>query len=199
MEYIVVGLGNPGKEYEHSRHNVGMFFLDEIARAHSFADWDTDKKKKAQSTKGTIDGNSFRFIKPLTYMNDSGLAVKHFVKTPAERARLVVINDDLDLPFGEARLVFARGSAGHKGVTSVSKVLKSDEYFRIRIGISAPRAKGGVKKPPNKKGVTDFVLKDFSKKELTELKARVPAIKQALISVASGTFGKKPTRFSTSI
>jgi PTH1 family peptidyl-tRNA hydrolase len=199
MEYVVMGLGNPGDDYKNSRHSVGMLFLDWLTDTNSFSEWDADKKKKATTTKGTIEKEKFIFLKQSVYMNDAGLAVKHFVKTPAERARLVVIHDDLDLPFGEARLVFARGSGGHKGVMSVSKAVKGEDYFRIRIGISAPRAKGGVKKPENKKGVTDFVLKDFSKKELTELKALVPSVQKALVSVASGTYGKKPTRFSTTI
>ena len=199
MEYIVMGLGNPGDEYKNSRHSVGMFFLDALREKFSFSEWNTDKKKKAQISKGIIGKEKFVFVKPLTYMNNVGLAVKHFVKSPKDSARLVAIHDDLDLPFGEARLVFARGSAGHRGVMSVSKAIKGENYFRIRVGISAAKKSGGVKKPENKKGVTDFVLKGFSKKEVAELQALSPAIARALVNVASGTYGKKPTRFSTAI
>ena len=133
---MVVGLGNPGAEYEWSRHNLGFMLIDKLS-----ADSGLDKfRRECQSVvgRGEIDGRAVKLVKPQTYMNLSGEAVaclvrKHKLTGPGEN--LIVISDDLALPFGKIR-IRARGSAGgHNGLKSIIGALGTDEFTRLRIGI----------------------------------------------------------------
>jgi PTH1 family peptidyl-tRNA hydrolase len=126
MEWILIGLGNPDAQYVGTRHNIGRDFLAHIAPLLT---------KKA------------KIITPTVYMNDSGKAVKPVIKSVKAAERLIVLHDDLDLPLGSVRVSFGRGSGGHKGVESIQRAVKTKDFTRIRIGISAPAAKGKVKKP----------------------------------------------------
>lgn len=151
MKWILVGLGNPGDEYVGTRHNIGRDFLDEMKDS---------LPKKAE------------IIVSKVYMNDSGKAVKPKVGSVKAAAGLVVLHDDLDLPLGSVRLSFGRGSGGHKGVESIQKAIKTKDFTRIRIGISAERAKGRVKKPD--------VLSKFKSSEGADLKKARKDVKDAL-------------------
>jgi PTH1 family peptidyl-tRNA hydrolase len=134
--YLIVGLGNPGEEYEWTRHNLGFLLIDKIAADANAA----VKRKECRSLVGaaTIEGERVRLVKPQTFMNLSGEAVacllaKHQVEDPAKS--LIVISDDLALPFGAIRLR-ARGSAGgHNGLKSIIATIGSNEFIRLRIGI----------------------------------------------------------------
>lgn len=112
--YIIVGLGNPGKEYEHTRHNTGRMAINYIS-------------SKAEITA--------KFITPDTFMNKSGQAVAKVVKSKKAAEKLIVIHDDLDLSLGVFKISYNRGSGGHKGVESIIRTLKTKEFIRIRIGI----------------------------------------------------------------
>jgi PTH1 family peptidyl-tRNA hydrolase len=151
MKWVLVGLGNPGTEYEHTRHNVGREFLMDIAG---------DLPEKA-----TV-------ITPDTFMNHSGKAVKPYVKSVKAAEKLAVLHDDLDLPLGTVKISFGRGSAGHKGVESIEKAIKTKNYVRFRIGISAEKKGGAVKKPD--------VLGKFKPSEAAELKKAKKSIKDGL-------------------
>ncbi|MBQ3039660.1 MAG: aminoacyl-tRNA hydrolase [Alphaproteobacteria bacterium] len=132
---LVVGLGNPGAEYVNTRHNVGFMAVDALAGAD--ATW--KKEKNALTYATTIDGRRVIFVKPQTYMNNSGVAVlalMTFYKVPLEN--IIVIHDDMDLKIGDVREKIGGGSAGHNGIKSIDANVGRD-YKRVRIGIGHPR------------------------------------------------------------
>ncbi|MEK7582963.1 MAG: aminoacyl-tRNA hydrolase [Patescibacteria group bacterium] len=146
MKTLLVGLGNPGTEYKNTRHNVGFMFLDYL-EAHDHP-------------------GSWKLERADTYMNQSGLAVKKFIKKHAIKpARLVVTHDDLDIEFGKFRVSFERNSAGHRGVQNIIEHLKTNKFWRIRIGIANPK----LKKMRAAGTVADFVLSKFTPTEISEL------------------------------
>lgn len=163
---LVVGLGNPGTEYEHTRHNVGFMALD--TWAGSDAIW--RKEKNALTTRCEIDGRKIIFAKPQTYMNNSGIAVgalMQFYKIPLEN--LVVVHDDMDIAVGESRKKIGGGSAGHNGIKSIDAHV-GREYLRIRIGIGHPR-KMDLPIPP-----ADWVLGKFTSEQLTAIRNTIGQI-----------------------
>ena len=148
---LVVGLGNPGEEYENTRHNTGRIIVRLIEEK-------VDEKYK------------IKFLTPENFMNNSGKAVAPFVKSKKDLADLVVIYDDIDLPLGKIKISFNRSSGGHNGLGSIIKSLKSEEFLRIRIGISSTTPKGVVKKPKGEKAVLSFLLGKYKKSELETIK-----------------------------
>ena len=131
---VIVGLGNPGKEYEKTPHNVGFMMIDEIAKANNI-NFLLEKKHEALIGTGYIKGEKCYLIKPLTYMNLSGKAVRSFIeyyKIPIED--VIVIYDDLDLPPGKIRLREKGSSGGQKGIQNIINLLHTDEIQRIRVG-----------------------------------------------------------------
>lgn len=174
VEWMVVGLGNPGAQYAHNRHNVGFHVVDRLA-AEAGLRFD-ERQSHALMARGTVEGVRVALVKPQTYMNLSGKAVGslvHFYKIPLER--LLVICDDLDLPLGQLRLRLKGGSGGHYGLASVIEHLGSQEFPRLRIGIGRPT---GTMSPEA------YVLQDFDPvqravMEQTYLRA-VEAIRTAL-------------------
>ncbi|MFA6257714.1 MAG: aminoacyl-tRNA hydrolase [Candidatus Paceibacterota bacterium] len=147
---LVVGLGNPGKEYENTRHNTGRILVGII------------EKKLAD--------RKIKFLTPDTFMNNSGKAVAFLIKTKKDLKDLVVIYDDIDLPLGKIKISFNRSSGGHNGLESIIKKLKSQEFLRIRVGISPSTPKGIVRKPKGEKAVLNFLLGEFKKSELEIIK-----------------------------
>ena len=141
MSYFIFGLGNPGEEYEGTRHNVGA----RVASAFS------EKNK----------GKKVVIVPVTTFMNKSGDAVGKWVKSKAAAKNLVVIHDDLDLPFGRFKISFARGAGGHRGVESVIKKLKTEEFIRLRIGIAPTTPSGKIKKPTGEEKIVKFILGKF--------------------------------------
>jgi len=158
---LVVGLGNPGKEYENTRHNTGRIVVGMI------------EKKLGEDKK-------IKFITPDTFMNNSGKAVVSLIKTKKDLKDLVVIHDDIDLPLGKMKISFNRSSGGHNGVGSVIKILKSEEFLRIRIGISPATPKGVVKKPKGEKAVLNFLLGEYKKSELETIKKLGKTVAEAV-------------------
>ena len=162
---LVVGLGNPGKEYENTRHNTGRIVVGLI------------EKKLAE--------NKIKFITPDTFMNNSGKVVAPFIKTKKDLKDLVVIYDDIDLPLGKIKISFNRSSGGHNGLGSIIKSLKSEEFLRIRVGLSPATPKGVVKKPTGEKPVLNFLLGEFKKSELETLKKLSKTIAEAIEMIFS--------------
>jgi PTH1 family peptidyl-tRNA hydrolase len=151
---LIVGLGNPGKKYENTRHNVGFMVADQLKEDLNLADFDFDKKSNSFFSKN----NDLLIVKPDTYMNLSGQAVNSlssYYKIGEEDR--IIIHDDIDLPIGEIKISKDRGSAGHKGVESIIKNLGTKNFIRIRMGIKPKQGK------PKK--TEDFVLKKFEKEE----------------------------------
>lgn len=134
---IVVGLGNPGPKYANTRHNAGYLCIDELAARHSVAL--SDKRKAALLGEGRVAGKRVALVKPRTFMNLSGEAVRYALDRYRVRADAVlVILDDLDLPLGKARLRERGGSGGHNGLNSINVALGTTDYARLRIGIGRP-------------------------------------------------------------
>ena len=146
--YIVVGLGNPGEEYAHTRHNTGRMVADLVS-------------EKVEGVKVFV---------PDTFMNKTGGAVAKVVKSKKAAEKLIVIYDDLDLPLGRMKITYNRSSGGHRGVESIIKALKTEAFIRIRIGISPATPSGKLKKPLGEKAVEKHILTEFKKPEMEVLK-----------------------------
>ena len=149
--YLIVGLGNPGKQYAQNRHNAGWMVLDELARRHGL---NFDKtEKKALTASGQIGGRPVLLAKPQTYMNVSGEAVRGLVDFyKMDLARILLVHDDLDLPLGTLRLRKSGGAGGQNGMKSVIQHLGTRDFDRLRFGIG---------RPPGKMQPVDYVLQDF--------------------------------------
>jgi peptidyl-tRNA hydrolase, PTH1 family len=163
--WLIVGLGNPGPEYAGNRHNVGFMCADLLA-SQLGTTFKRDRSR-AMAASGRLRGVPVTLAKPLSFMNLSGRAVsslRAFYKLPTEQ--IVVLHDELDLPFGTIRLKLGGGDNGHNGLRSVTAALGTRDYHRVRIGIG---------RPPGRMDPADFVLRNFSaaeRKELPEILGR---------------------------
>ena len=174
--WLVVGLGNPGPSYAGHRHNVGFQVLDLLAeraggryKAH---------KGRADVVEGRLIGQPVVLAKPKSYMNESGgpvASLRGFFKVPLER--IVVVHDELDIPFGAVRLKHGGGDNGHNGLRSLTSSLGSRDYLRVRVGIG---------RPPGRQDPADFVLRDFSSVERRELPFHVDRAADAVEALLTG-------------
>jgi peptidyl-tRNA hydrolase, PTH1 family len=158
MKYLVAGLGNIGPEYELTRHNVGFLILDQLADQHRV---DFATSRLADKCEFKFKGRSIHLIKPSTYMNLSGKAISYWLndlKIPKEN--LLVVVDDIALPFGNLRLRTKGSSAGHNGLKNIELLLNGQDYSRLRVGIGNEFSKGQQ---------VDFVLSNFSQEEFKQL------------------------------
>lgn len=183
MSYIVVGLGNPGEEYEQTRHNVGRMALELVRRAHGGADWKPNKKLNALESAVKIGKESVTLLMPETMMNNSGKAVAPLVKNLKQAEKTIVVYDEMDLPLGALKLSFNRGDGGHRGLASIIKHLKTRAFMRVRVGISLTTPGGKLKKPATEKQVIDFILGKFKPAEETVLKKSLKAAVGAIESI----------------
>ena len=152
---LIVGLGNPGKEYKNTRHNIGFMVLDEFLGKVGWKE-----KMEAYFYTEEVNGEQVIFIKPMTYMNLSGLAVAKIVNYhKIDMANILIIHDDLDLDLGRYRVKHNSSSGGHNGIKSIISELDSQEFFRLKIGIG----KSAIL-PTDR-----YVLGKFSKEELTKI------------------------------
>ncbi len=180
---IIVGLGNPGEKYNNTRHNAGFMAIDKIAKEKNL-EWKENKKFNALLIK---DGDTL-YIKPLTFMNNSGTAIRtvlDYYKILPKKLGLIaiknidlsgvltVIHDDIDIEFGKIKESIGSRSAGHKGVGSIIQHLKTKNFHRIRIGVKGDK--------PKQMATTDYVLARFSEEELTELENLIKKIATELI------------------
>jgi PTH1 family peptidyl-tRNA hydrolase len=204
--YLFVGLGNPGEEYENSRHSVGRMILLSMQRKFTsptggargeveVKDWHDEKKLKAQLAEGKLGSNKFRFLLPENFMNNSGGSVKPLVKSKAEAHNVVVLHDDVDLPLGTIKICYNRGSGGHKGVDSIVKALKTNEFARIKIGISPSTPSGKTKKPKTDK-VVDFVIANFKPAEQDKLKKVIKQAKEIIASLVENGLERTMNSFN---
>ncbi|MFI5926913.1 aminoacyl-tRNA hydrolase [Micromonospora sp. NPDC051543] len=160
--WLVVGLGNPGREYAGNRHNVG-FMVAELLAGRVGARFGRHKRAVAEVAEGRLGfgGPKLVLVKPLTYMNLSGgpvAALSQFYKVPP--AQVVAVHDELDIEFGQVRIKFGGGEGGHNGLRSMSKSLGTKDYVRVRFGVG---------RPPGRQDPADFVLSDFGAAERKEL------------------------------
>ncbi|MFA6094507.1 MAG: aminoacyl-tRNA hydrolase [Candidatus Paceibacterota bacterium] len=171
MSYIIVGLGNPGEEYENTRHNTGRIALASFIKEYDLV-LEPNKQTKSLMAKGKVGKESVVVLLPETFMNKSGEAVKPLVTSAKKAETLVVVHDDLDLPIGTIKMVFNRGSGGHKGVESIMRAAKTEGFLRIKVGVSPTTPGGKLKKPTGEK-VIDFIIGKFKTPELDIMKKKV--------------------------
>ncbi len=171
---LIVGLGNPGDEYASTRHNIGFMVIDELLR----------RKEHQDVSKSSFQGEVYKsktdiYLKPMTYMNLSGksiLKVKNFYKIK----KVIVIHDDLDLPFGTLRFKLGGGHGGHNGLKSADSAI-TKEYIRVRMGIGRPKNKGEV---------SSFVLSSFSQEEQAYLPEWISKAADAVEEMSIGDWEK---------
>ena len=185
MSWVVVGLGNPGKEYEGTRHNTGRMALELYAKKAGLSAWKEDKKSKSLTTGGHVGKQVMLLMLPNTFMNKSGAAVATYIKSMKAAERLVVVYDDLDLPLGTIKLSFDRGSGGHKGLESIIRAVKTRKFTRIRIGVSPATVSGKLKKPHGEDAVVKFILNKFRPAEDEQLKRAFKKSAEAIEDIAA--------------
>ncbi len=183
---MIVGLGNPGYEYEGTRHNVGRALVELFAETYGFPEWKLDKKRNALIAKETIEKTKVELVLPETFMNKSGKSVAHIAgkKNTKKIEQMIVVHDDLDLPIGTFKISFGRGTGGHNGVLSVQKAVKSKAFVRVRIGISPQTGSGKLKKPQGEDAVCDFVIGRFNNREAEAIAAQEKTLLDALETIA---------------
>ncbi len=175
--YIIAGLGNPTKEYENTRHNIGFMAIDALAEKYSISVMSC--KHKALIGKGTINGNKVVLVKPLTYMNLSGEAIRaviDYYKADAE-SELIVIYDDVSLDVGQLRIRKKGSAGGHNGIKNIIAQLGHDTFLRIKIGVG---------EKPKGYDLADYVLGHFSKEELVVMKDSLEKVDGAINLMLAG-------------
>ena len=165
---LIIGLGNPGKKYEKTRHNVGFMVLDilreRLSQQYQMSEWCVSKKFNALICGGTINNTKILLAKPITFMNASGQSIAligQFYRLVPEN--MIVVHDEKDLPLGDIRVQKDRGHAGHNGIRSIMEQIGSKEFTRVRCGIASDD-------PKKMKDTATFVLKKFSLLEKKKLK-----------------------------
>lgn len=172
---VILGLGNPGRQYEATRHNVGWWVLDHLADVWHFDGWKRDGE--AMVSNAAVAGTRVRLIKPHTYMNLSGNVLKNYLRRPfwAAPRDLLVVVDDVALPVGRFR-IRARGSAGgHNGLRSIETAIGNQEYARLRIGVGPTEERRNIYE-----GLSDFVLAPFARDEREDILELIPRIGSAI-------------------
>lgn len=180
-----VGLGNPGKQYEETRHNIGFMAIDRFAAKHNIAV--TQGKCKGLLGEGHVNGQKVYLLKPLTYMNLSGESVRAFMdfyKSSIED--IVIIYDDMDTTFGAIRLRYQGSAGGHNGIKSIIQHLGTQSFNRIRLGISRPEPGRNI----------DYVLNRFSKEQFAEMPAVLDRTVEAMEHALTEPFEKTMAKFN---
>jgi len=164
---LIVGLGNPGKEYKNTRHNVGFIILDDILKD---INWEKSSKGKLLYYRDS----DIEYIKPQTFMNESGLSVSYVQKKhELNSENIIVIHDDIDLPFSQIKISYDRGDGGHNGIKSIMNHLKSQSFVRVRVGVSILDENNILRKPD--------VLGTFSKNDLEIIKEKIsPSVHEVI-------------------
>lgn len=186
MKYLVVGLGNPGPEYRDTRHNIGFQVLDALARASSTV---FGPDRYGDRAEFRHKGRTFILVKPTTFMNLSGKAVRYWLEqenVPTER--LLVITDDLALPFGKIRLRGSGGAGGHNGLTSIIELLGTEAFPRMRFGIGSDFPRGRQ---------SEYVLGEWTAEERKELPARIELAGKAVLQFALLGLAQAMNTFNT--
>lgn len=184
--FLIVGLGNPGPKYRMTRHNIGFMAIHKLAELFNIKA--TTTKFQAILGEGSIAGNKVILAQPITYMNNSGLAVRQLVDYyKIERDRLIVIYDDLDLPIGKVRIKKKGSSGGHKGMASIIECLGTVEVPRIRIGIDSP---------PEDFPVIEYVLGHFTAEERPVIEEALNEISLVIEEIIENGFQKAMNRFN---
>lgn len=196
MTWVILGLGNPGEEHARTRHNMGRMAVEYFAKKHGLGEWKEDKKSRSFVVRGAIGKHLAVCVLPNTYMNKSGSAVTHYIKSVKAAEKLIVVYDELDLPFGVIKISFDRGSGGHRGLESVMRAIKTKGFVRIRMGISRTDAKGALQKPQGERDVEKFILGEFSREEFAQLKEYCKRVSDAIETIIIDGRGKAMNVFN---
>jgi PTH1 family peptidyl-tRNA hydrolase len=185
--YLIIGLGNPGSRYRFTRHNIGFMVLEKLTSR-----WDVDLKQKsfdALWNRGKTAGIDVLLAMPQTYMNLSGNAARQLLAYfKVDVSNLIVIHDDLDLPFGKIRLKSGGGDAGHKGLKSITTCLGSADFMRIRMGIG---------KPSDRTLVEDYVLQRFNPDESAMLQQSIESASEAVEEIVISGMQQAMAKYHT--
>ncbi len=170
---VIVGLGNPGDEYERTRHNVGWWLIDHLADVWRFEGWRKDGNSRVAT--GVVGGHKVRLVKPQTYMNLSGAALRPYLRRDSWSPSndLLVVVDEVALPVGAYRLRGSGSAGGHNGLKSIESALGSQEYPRLRIGVGPPAGR------ERRGDLADYVLSPFRKGEAAEVRDLLPRLTDA--------------------
>lgn len=167
--YLVAGLGNPGPKFKNTRHNTGFYTVEKIAGAGG---WKKSKKGNYLYKKKKLASRNILFVKPQTFMNDSGVSLRSTQgRFGLEMENIIVIHDDVNLELGNIKISRSKSAGGHKGVSSIIKELGSNEFIRIRIGISTPG---------QKQALSQFVLEEFQSQEKKIIEQDIARVEEAL-------------------
>ncbi len=182
---LIAGLGNKGPEYSHTRHNIGFEFIDYLAGKNKFHV--SAKNSLAHFTERVLAGRDCVIIKPLTYMNLSGDAVKAFAdKYKVKKDDIIIIHDDIDLPLYKVKIKQGGGNGGHNGIKSITERLGTQEYARIRIGVG---------KPDHKSQTVDYVLGQLDRIEMENFTKKFATAEKFLYDWIENGFTKAAGRF----
>jgi PTH1 family peptidyl-tRNA hydrolase len=185
---LIVGLGNPGNEYEHTRHNAGVWFVEQLAK-QADQSWQNENKFHGLVSKITIDNQECRLLIPTTYMNNSGRAVAaiaNYYKIKPEE--ILIAHDELDVAVGVARLKFNGGDGGHNGLKDIFKALDTKKFYRLRIGIDRPK---------NINSIVDYVLDKPSKAQHQEINQAIDTALLIIPDLLSGMINKATQQLHT--
>jgi PTH1 family peptidyl-tRNA hydrolase len=185
MTWVIIGLGNPDEEYARTRHNAGRMMVQKFAEKHGFSEWKEESRAKSFIARGMVGKSIAVGVLPNTYMNKSGIAAAHYIKSVKAAEKLIVVYDDLDLPIGSLKISFDRGSGGHKGIDSIATAVKTKRFVRIRVGISKENKDGAAKKPQGEAEVEKFILGEFKADEMITLKSVFKKAGEALEMIVS--------------
>jgi PTH1 family peptidyl-tRNA hydrolase len=173
---IIIGLGNPGKQYEKTRHNIGFMILDELQKTSSFTDFSFNKKFDAEISEGNISGKKVLLVKPQMFMNLSGVSARKILDfyklTPVD---IFVIQDELDLPLGTYKIATDSSAAGHNGIKNIIEHLGTQTFTRLRIGIATEKQDTSCLRDAH-----DFVLNTFTTEEQALTQNNVPSYLQEI-------------------
>lgn len=194
MSFIIAGLGNPGEEYGGTRHNTGRIMLNYFAKKNNFPDFVEKPKLKALVSEAEIKSGKKEekiiLVEPNNFMNRSGASLAPLVTSVKKAHNLIVIYDDLDLPLGSMKISFNRSAGGHRGLESIISQLKTEEFIRIRVGISPQTPSGKLKKPKGEDAVEKHIIGPFKPAELDILKKLSKDVIAALEMIIEGGYQK---------
>lgn len=194
--FNLVALGNPGQKYQLTRHNVGFLALSFFAKKNDLPQGRKSAKYLGEVAEGVVAGNEVRLLYPDTYMNNSGQAVKK-ITTVSPVDSLIVLYDDVALPFGEVRISFGRGDGGHNGIKSIIEALGTKDFVRVRIGVGASSFWTGKLKVLTGDQLAKFVLSSFSKSEQEKLEKDIfPRVQEVLLAIMTGGYEKAMNQFN---
>lgn len=182
--WVIAGLGNPGRKYSRTRHNIGFMAVDEIAQRNGI---EFTERKEYSIGRGSIEGHNVVLIEPLLYMNRSGPVVNAILKKFAVQSdNLIIIHDDLDMETGKLRIRKTGSSGGHKGVESIIRNIGAKDFIRVKIGIG--REPGVL--------VEDYVLSRFTRPEISAIKEAIEKTADAVHAIISDGVDKAMNTFN---